>query len=198
LRARGLSSGARTVPNLLDRDDERRAVSLTDDNRLGQLLTKQRRRLLALDGLQPDVGHALLWVLRDCLSGEGLLARSLRSARPEDRAALIATVRGRLPVPVAGVVAAGPHSTRKAVAQALPGGPPQRGPFPYWRAAARPLDEAERHARKERTKRLRGVRGLERPVAARADPEAEALRGYGRAVPSAWTDDGRPPLDASG
>jgi hypothetical protein len=35
---------------------------------------------LALDGLQPDVGHEVLWVLRDCLSGAVLLARSLLSA----------------------------------------------------------------------------------------------------------------------
>ena len=34
------------------------------------------RVILALDGLQPDVGQEVLWVLRDCLSGEVLLARS--------------------------------------------------------------------------------------------------------------------------
>jgi putative transposase len=39
---------------------------------------------LALDGLQPDVGHEVLWVLRDCLSGEVLLARSLLSATSAD------------------------------------------------------------------------------------------------------------------
>jgi hypothetical protein len=35
--------------------------------------------ILVLDGLQPDVGHEVLWVLRDVLSGEVLLARSLLS-----------------------------------------------------------------------------------------------------------------------
>ncbi len=34
----------------------------------------------AIDGLQPDVGHEVLWVLRDVLSGEVLLARSLLSS----------------------------------------------------------------------------------------------------------------------
>jgi hypothetical protein len=38
---------------------------------------------LALDGLQPDVGHEVLWVVRDCLSGEVLLARSLLRAYPK-------------------------------------------------------------------------------------------------------------------
>ena len=43
------------------------------------LVGDQDRIVLALDGLQPDVGHEVLWVLRDCLSGAVLLARSLLS-----------------------------------------------------------------------------------------------------------------------
>jgi hypothetical protein len=42
------------------------------------------------------------------------------------------------------------------------------------------------------------VRPIERAVADRADGEARAVRGYGAAVRSALTDDGRPPLAASG
>ena len=41
--------------------------------------------ILALDGLQPDVGHEVWWVLRDCLSGEILPARSLLSAPFQNR-----------------------------------------------------------------------------------------------------------------
>jgi hypothetical protein len=66
------------------------------------------------------------------------------------------------------------------------------------REAARPIYEADRHAKKELKKRVRGIRGIERQVEARDDPEAEAIRGYCSAVRSALTDDGRPPLDASG
>jgi Transposase, Mutator family len=198
LLARGLSICERTVTNLLDRYDELLAVSLTDDARLRKLLAKHKRVLLALDGLQPDVGHEVLWVLRDCLSGEVLLARSLLSARQEDLATLIATVREQLPVPIEGVVSDGQQSIRKAVAQALPGVPHQLCQFHYLREAARPIYEADRHAKKELKKRVRGVRGIERQVEARDDPEAEAVRGYCSAVRSALTDDGRPPLDASG
>ena len=76
LRRRGLDIAERTVTNLLDRYDELLAVTLTDDRRLRSLLAEQGRVILALDGLQPDVGHEVLWVLRDCLSGEVLLAKS--------------------------------------------------------------------------------------------------------------------------
>ena len=47
-------------------------------------------------------------------------------------------------------------------------------------------------------KEVRGVRPIERRVEGRADPEANAIRGYCLAVRSALTDDGRPPLAAAG
>ena len=107
LRGRGLALSQRTVTNLLDRYDELLAVALADDRRLGRLLAGQGRVVLAIDGLQPDVGHEVLWVIRDCLSGEVLLARSLLSARHQELVALLAQVRDALPGPVAGVVSDG-------------------------------------------------------------------------------------------
>jgi hypothetical protein len=154
--------------------------------------------ILALDGLQPDVGHEVLWVLRDCLSGEVLLARSLLSATGADLAALVREVAANIGVPITGVVSDGQHSVRLAVRQALPGVPHQLCHFHYLREAALPIFEADRHAKKELKKRVRGVRPIERAVEGRDDPEAEAVRGYCAAVRSALTDDGRPPLAASG
>ena len=58
--------------------------------------------------------------------------------------------------------------------------------------------EADRHAKKELKKRGRGIRSIERQVEKQSGPEAEAIRGYCAAVRSALTDDGRPPLEASG
>jgi hypothetical protein len=198
LSALGLLICERTVTNLLDRYDELLAVTLTDNRRLNGLLRQQGRVVLAIDGLQPDVGHEVLWVLRDCLSGEVLLARSLLSSRQEDLAALLAQVKDGLSVPIAAVVSDGQHSIRKAVAGALPGVPHQLCQFHYLREAARPIYEADRHAKKELKKRVRGVRPIEREVQGRSDPEAEVIRCYCDAVRSALTDDGRPPLEASG
>jgi hypothetical protein len=96
------------------------------------------------------------------------------------------------------VVSDGQASIRLAVAQAFPGVPHQLCQFHYLREAARPLYEADRHAKKELKKRVRGVRPLERRVEGRDDPGAAVVRGYGAAVRSALTDDGRPPLDAKG
>jgi hypothetical protein len=188
----------RSVTNLLDRYDELLALSLADRGRLRQVTQEHGRVILALDGLQPDVGHEVLWVLRDCLSGEVLLARCLLSATQDDLAALLREVHNALRVPIAGVVSDGQHSIRKAVAKALGRVPHQLCHFHYLREAARPIYEADRHAKKELKKRVRGVRPIERAVEARSDPQAEVIRGYCAAVRSALTDDGRPPLEAPG
>jgi len=198
LLARRLEICERTVTNLLDRYDELVSVRLSDSRRLQSLMKKQGRVILALDGLQPDVGHEVLWVLRDCLSGEVLLSRSLLSSTERDLAGLIREVKQNLPVPIVGVVSDGQRSIRKAVASALPRVAHQLCHFHYLREAAKPIYEADRHAKKELKKRVRGIRPIERQVEGRTDQEAQAIRGYCSAVRSAITDDGRPPLQASG
>ena len=155
--------------------------------------------------MQPDVGHEVLWVLRDVVSGEVLLARSLLGATKDDLAPLLEEVRTALSggqpedtVPIRGVISDGQHAIRHAVAQVLPGVPHQLCQFHYLREAARPIFEADRHAKKELKKRVRGVRPIERALERQSDPQAQAARGYCLAVRSALTDDGRPPLAASG
>jgi len=198
LSRRGLVLAQRTVTNLLDRYDELRALASCDTARLRPLLQEQGHLILALDGLQPDVGHEVLWVVRDCLSGKPLLTRSLLSATQKDLATLLTEVVEALGLPVTAVVSDGQHSIRKAVAQALPGVPHQLCHFHYLREAARPLYEADRHAKKELKKTVRGIRKIERQVEGRDDALAEVVQGYCAAVRSALTDDGRPPLAASG
>ena len=198
LTRRGVPLCLRTVTNLLDRYDELLALSLADTGRLRRVTAAAGRVILAIDGLQPDVGHEVLWVLRDCLSGEILLARSLLSSTQDDLARLITEVKEALEVPIAGAVSDGQDSIRKAVKKALDGVPHQLCHFHYLREAAKPIYEADRHAKKELKKRVRGVRPIERKVEGRDDPEAKVIQGYCAAVRSALTDDGRPPLSAPG
>lgn len=198
LQARGVDIAQRSVTYLLERYDELLTLSLTDAERLREITAREGRVILALDGLQPDVGHEVLWILRDCLSGEVLLAKSMLSATTEDLSALLRAVADALPVPIAGVVSDGQQSIRRAVAKTLPGVPHQLCHFHYLREASLPIYEADRHAKKELKKRVRGIRVLERQVESRDDAEAQVVRGYCAAVRSALTDDGRPPLLASG
>jgi len=198
LTGRGLAIAERTVSDLLHRYEELVALRLADQDRLRDRLAAQERVILALDGLQPDVGHEVLWVLRDCLSGAVLLARSLLGSGEAELVPLLREVADALPVPIGGVISDGQASVRNAVATALPGVPHQLCQFHYLREAAKPVFEADRHAKKLLKKEVRGVRPIERALEGREDDEATAARGYCLAVRSALTDDGRPPLCAAG
>jgi hypothetical protein len=211
LGRRGVVVAERTVTHLVARYEELLAVRLSDlavGSRLRAVLATQEQVILAIDGLQPDVGHEVLWVIRECLSGEILLARSLLSGREVELADLLREVQTALeaiPVQIAGAISDGQHSIRNAVASALPDVPHQLCHFHYLREAALPIYEADRHAKKELKKEVRGVRPIERALEARevaagaaGDAVAAAVRGYCLAVRSALTDDGRPPLAASG
>lgn len=68
VQRRGLYMAERTVTNQLYRYEELLALHLADETRLRQRLKEHKQVILALNGLQPDVGHAVLWVLRDCCS----------------------------------------------------------------------------------------------------------------------------------
>ena len=145
LLARGLQLCERTVTNLLNRYDELVAVRLSETpgaDRLQTIVKKQGQVILALDGLQPDVGDQVLWILRDCLSGEVLLARRLQADAEADLAGLIAEVRQDLPVPITGVISDRQPSIRAAVGRVLPDLARQLGHSYYLGEAARPQDVA--------------------------------------------------------
>jgi hypothetical protein len=122
----------------------------------------------------------------------------LLSSTQGDLAALLREVKEALSVPIEGIISDGQQPIRKAVGSVLGNVPHQLCQFHYLREAAKPVFEADRHAKKELKKQVRGVRPIERALEEREDAEAEAIRGYCLAVRSALTDDGRPPLSASG
>ena len=85
-----------------------------------------------------------------------------------------------LDVPIRGVISDGQHSIRKAV------------------QAAKPVYEADRHAKTLLKMQLRGVRPIERALEEHLTSENEAICDYCLAVRSCLSDDGRSPLEASG
>jgi hypothetical protein len=204
LRKQGVEACERTVEYLLERYDQLVATALEDPSRLRAILAAQGRLILAIDGLQPHKGQEVLWIVRECQSGEVLLAKTLLSATTADLAALLGEVRETLAtlgegVPaIAGMISDGQTTIRAAVAQALPGVPHQLCQFHYLREAARPISEADRHAKKELKKAIRGVREIERSVEGRSDEASRVVQGYCTAVRGALDTEERPPLRTPG
>src|SRR3989441_4316692 len=201
LLSHGVSITERSVTHLMQRYEELVTLRITDQERIKARLQKQGRVILALDGLQPDVGHEVLWVVRDCLSEEILLARPLLSSTQGDLTTLLSEVKEQLTqleVPLKGVISDGEETIGSAAAFVFPGVPHQLCQFHYLKDATKPLYEADQHAKTQLKKHLRGVRPIERALEERCDSEAEAIRGYCLAVRSSLRDGGRAPLDASG
>lgn len=161
-------------------------------------MQKQGSIIFAVDGLRPDVGHEVLWVVRDCVSGEILLARPLLSETEANLVTLLKEVQDAFSDPICGVISDGQHSIRNAVATALPGIPHQLCHFHSLREAAKPVYEADRQAKKELKKQVRGIRPIEREVEQQENEEGIITRKYRLAVRSALTDEGHPPLSAPG
>ncbi|UQN09166.1 hypothetical protein [Deinococcus sp. QL22] len=190
----------RQVTHLIARYEELLASKLMHPDHWQAKLQQQGRVILSLDGLQPDVGHDVLWLIREVLSGEILLARPLVTSSEDDLASLLREVKEALTerLPVVGVISDGQRAIRLAIQQVFPGIPHQLCQFHSLREAARPLLDVDRHAKVQLKKRLRGVKKIESALEARQDPQARVLLDYALTVRSALTDDGRPPLVASG
>jgi hypothetical protein len=201
LLSRGVSISERNVTHLMQRYEELVTLRITDHERIKARLHKQGHVILAIDGLQPDVGHEVLWVIRDCLSEEILLARPLLSSSQGDLTALLKEVKQRLnelKVAVKGVISDGEETIGSAVAFVFPDVPHQLCQFHYLKDATKLLYEADRQAKTELKHHLRGVRPIERALEEHSTPENEAIRGYCLAVRAALPDDGRSPLQPSG
>jgi len=198
LWVQGVVVAARTVAQLLARYEEVVSVALQAPARRAAL-RQPGCLILALEGLQPDKGHARLWVVREVLSGDILIARRLLASGQEDRRGLRReAVVGLEGVPIKGVISDGQRAVCQAVATVLPGVAHQLCQFHSLRAAGRPSWETDRQAQKEFRQRVRGGRAIKRQGEERTDPEAAITREYCAAVRGARSDMGPPPLAAGG
>ena len=189
----GVSVSERTVTNLLDLTRGLVAIRLSDRRRLKEA-GEDGQVVLAIDGLQPDVGHEVLWVVRECLSGRSALARSLLSGTQKSLVGLLREVADGLEVPVVGIVSDGQHPDPTGRGEGIPESPSPAVPVPLPKRGSKG-GLRSRPPRQEGAKEA-GARGEAHRARAggREDAQAEALRGYCLAVRSAITDDGRPAL----
>lgn len=138
LRTHQVPISQRNVQYWLERYDELVALSVRHPPERCARLDAQGRLILAMDGLQPEVGHEVLWVIREVLSEEVLAARSLLSSSHGDLAALLREAVAGLSAPVVGVVSDGQPRIGQAVAEVFPGGAASMMSLPLSQASRRP------------------------------------------------------------
>ena len=160
--------------------------------------------ILSIDGIQPDKGNETVYLVRDVLTGRVLAAENVRVSDTATIKQLLAPVVA-LELPVLGAVSDAQESLGQAIAALWPQIPHQLCQFHYLREASRPMDEVDRHLRKEIRKAIqqpvRATRDqLERQVAAAAEGEGPAaaqlavLSDYALAIQTALNLEGQQPF----
>jgi hypothetical protein len=129
LYALNVRLAVRTVTDIVHRYQALLALPETSAPDRVDRLQRQERLVLAITGVQPGRGHAVLWLLWDALSGMTLVARSLPEMCPDDLVSLLLEVVAATPVPIVAVLSDGQHAVRLAVQTVLPGVPHCINPF---------------------------------------------------------------------
>ena len=152
--------------------------------------------MLSIDGVQPEKGNEVLYVLREVFSGTILGAISLKSSAAEELAAFIRPIT-EWGFAIIGVVSDGQPSIRKAMETVLPDVPYQYYQFHCLKDIAKPAD-LDRQLKTDIKKKLRGIRDIEKKLQDKDDPKSQIAKGYIAAARSVLEEDGCTPLDLPG
>jgi hypothetical protein len=174
--------------------------------------------ILSIDGLQPEKGHETLYVVRELTGRRVWFAAPLISATAAEVRPLIARAKqwaGSLGVSVGLWVSDKQDAFVTGIAAEFPGVPHRYCDNHFLRDLARPVLEADSHAKVRMRKKVRGLRTIEQAVLRRrrardepaleaeaapaaADPAGSVVLDYCAAVRGILNDDQGGPLHPPG
>jgi hypothetical protein len=123
--------------------------------------------ILSIDGLQPEKGHETLYVVRELTGKRVWFAEALLSATATEVRRLIAKAKqwaAALGKPVTLWVSDKQDAFVTGIAAEFPGVPHRYCANHFLRDLARPVLEADSHAKVQMRRKVRGLRGIERAV----------------------------------
>jgi hypothetical protein len=123
--------------------------------------------ILSIDGLQPEKGHETLYVVRELTGKRVWFAEALLSATATEVQRLITRAKqwaDALGKPVALWVSDKQDAFVTGIAAVSPGVPHRSCANHFLRDLARPVLEADSHAKVQMRQKVRGLRGIERSV----------------------------------
>jgi hypothetical protein len=142
--------------------------------------------ILSIDGLQPEKGHETLYVVRELTEKRIWFAEPLLSATADEVRRLIKKAREwaeSLGVPVALWLSDRQDAFVTGIAAEFPDVPHRYCDNHFLRDLAKPVTEADSHAKVQMRKKVRGLRAIEQAVL--AQPKAEAEEGLTPEPPEA-------------
>lgn len=132
--------------------------------------------ILTIDGLQPEKGHETLYVVRELRAQRVWFAEPLLSSAAAEVQRLFERARAlaaRIGKPVRGWMSDKQQAFVSGVEQVFPGVPHRYCANHFLRDAAKPVLEADSHAKVQMRRKVRGLRNIERRMLAeRTEPAA--------------------------
>jgi hypothetical protein len=165
------------------------AARQQDPAEVAHVYRRARGLILTIDGLQPEKGHETLYVVRELGQKRVWFAEALLSSSTSEVQRLLARARAwveRLGLPVRCWISDKQDAFVTGIAAEFSGVPHRYCSNHFLRDLAKPLREADSHAKVQMRKKVRGLREIEREVL------AEQAAVATDAIPS-----GAPPADAS-
>jgi hypothetical protein len=199
------------------------AARRQDAELLRQEYVRDAEIILCIDGLQPEKGHETLYVVRELTRKRVWFAEPLLSATEDEVTRLIQKAKAwaeSLGTPVGLWVSDKQDALVKGIAAVFPDVPHRYCDNHFLRDVAKPVLEADSHAKVQMRKKVRGLRKIEQAVlqrqksepkddltpdtpevgvtAAAADPDGAVVLGYCTAVRGILNDDQGGPLHPPG
>jgi hypothetical protein len=133
--------------------------------------------VLSIDGLQPEKGHETLYVVRELNAKRIWFAEALLASSADEVRRLLSQARAwatQLGLPVHLWLSDKQDACVTGIAAEFPGGPHRYGVNHFLRDLAKPMLEAESHAKVKMRSKVRGLRTIAREVWQQRRPSAAA------------------------
>ena len=143
------------------------AARQRDPAQLAAAYRRARGLILAIDGLQPEKGHETLYVVREVGQKRVWFAEALLSSCADEVRRLLAEARAwaeRLELPLRLWLSDKQDAFVTGIAAEFPGVPHRLCANHFLRDLAKPMLEADSHAKVQMRKKVRGLREVERAV----------------------------------
>lgn len=180
LNERGIVASERYAQSLYERYQTLLAASLDEHVKqsLAETTAQNGGIILSMDGVQPEKGNEMLYVIREVFSGTILAARNMKSGAAAELRTLIDPII-EWGYPIVGIVSDGQVSIRQAFESLLPDVPYQYCQYHYLKDIAKPVVDADRKLKMELKKSMRGLRDVERKI---EQTEKKKRKPHGRTM----------------
>jgi len=154
--------------------------------------------ILSIDGIQPEKGNEILYILRDVLSGAVLHSENLVSSDEESIKGIIQPVI-ELGYPILGVISDGQNTIRKAISSLLPCIPYQLCHYHYLDNVSKDLEDKDRKLKTKLKKSLRVIRTVEKQLEnMESSVQKEVLKDFTVAIRTTALENSVYPFDCGG